>query len=48
MQGIFKKSKVVVSRDERFKGKSYCIQDGSREWTTVIDCVSVGGRYLSP
>jgi hypothetical protein len=48
MQGIFEKSKVVVSRDERFKGKSYCIQDGSREWTTVIDCVSVGGRYLSP
>jgi hypothetical protein len=48
MQGIFEKSKVVISRDKRFKGKSFCIQDGSREWTTVIDCVSIGGKYLSP
>lgn len=48
MQGIFEKSKVIISRDERFQGKSFCIQDGSREWTTVIDCVSIGGRYLSP
>jgi hypothetical protein len=33
-----------VPRDEHFKGKSFVTQDGNREWTAVIDCVSMDDR----
>jgi hypothetical protein len=48
MQGVIAKERVIISRDEHFKGKSFVTQDGNREWTTVIDCVSMDGRKTSP
>jgi hypothetical protein len=48
MQGVIAKERVIVSRDQHFKGKSFITQDGSREWTTIIDCVSMDGRKTSP
>jgi hypothetical protein len=48
MQGVIAKQKVVVSRDEHFKGKSYATQCGNREWTSLIECVSLDGCLLSP
>jgi DDE superfamily endonuclease len=48
MQGVIAKQKVVVSRNEHFKGKSFITQCGNREWTSLIKCVSTDGRVLSP
>jgi hypothetical protein len=48
MQGVIAKQKVIVSRDEHFKGKSFVTQDRSRKWTSLIECVSCTGRVLSP
>jgi hypothetical protein len=31
MQGVIAKAKVIITREEHFKGKSYCIQDGNCE-----------------
>ncbi|KAH9210828.1 hypothetical protein DL95DRAFT_259004, partial [Leptodontidium sp. 2 PMI_412] len=31
MQGVIAKQRVIVSRDEHFKGKTFATQDGSRE-----------------
>lgn len=48
MRGVIDKARVVVSRNERFKGKPFVIQDGGRDWTTVIECVSLTGKLLPP
>jgi 4-hydroxybenzoate polyprenyltransferase len=48
MQGVIGKQKVIVSREEKFRGKSYVTQCGNREWTSLIECVSMDGRILSP
>ena len=43
MQGVIRKQKVIVSREEKFRGKSYVTQCGNREWTSLIECVSMDG-----
>jgi hypothetical protein len=48
MRGVIDKARVIVSRNEHFKGKSYVIQDRGREWVTVIDCISMEGKLLPP
>jgi hypothetical protein len=48
MQGVIAKAKVIITREEHFKGKSYCIQDGNREWTSVIECMSTDGYKMAP
>src|SRR5450432_953245 len=44
MMGVIKKVKVLVSKYEK---KNYMTQDGSREWVTLIECVSLGGKVLN-
>jgi hypothetical protein len=48
IQGVIRKQKVIVLREEKFRGKSYVTQYGNREWTSLIKCVSIDGRILSP
>ena len=48
LQGVIAKQRVIVSQDKAFKGKSFTAQCGNREWTTVIDCVSMDGKKTSP
>jgi hypothetical protein len=48
MQGVIAKQKVIISREEKFRGKSYVTQCGNREWTSLIECVSMDGCVLSP
>jgi hypothetical protein len=44
LMGVIKNVKVIVSRHKK---KSYYItQDGSREWITLIECISTNGRVL--
>ena len=45
MMGMIGKSKVIVSRFEKQKVQ---IQDESREWSTLIECISMCGRLLPP
>jgi hypothetical protein len=45
MLGVIGKLRVIVSRAER---KPYMTQCGNREWVSLIECVSVSGRVLSP
>jgi hypothetical protein len=45
MMGSVGKIKVVVSRDEL---QNYIVQDGSREWVSLIECISTSGRLLPP
>ena len=45
MQGVVGKLKVMISK---YKRKAYMTQCGNREWVSLIECVSVGGRVLSP
>lgn len=46
MMGVIAKMKVIVSREKRFKGKPYVTQPGNRDWTSLIECVSMDGRLL--
>lgn len=45
MMGKFGKQRVIVSKSEK---KPKTVQDGSREWTTFIERVSLTGRLLGP
>ena len=45
MQGVVGKFKVMISKYEK---KAYMTQCGNREWVSLIECVSVDGRILSP
>ena len=45
MQGVIGKFKVMISK---YKKKAYMTQCGNREWVSLIECVSVDGRILSP
>jgi cell division septum initiation protein DivIVA len=44
MMGVIGEEKVVISATEKGT-KSYITQDGSREWSTLISCISGDGRY---
>jgi DDE superfamily endonuclease len=46
MAGQIGEEKVIVTADTRFAQKSFVTQDGSREWVTIISCISLDGRYL--
>ena len=45
MQGVIGKSKVMINKYEK---KAHMTQCGSREWVSLIECVSVDGRILPP
>jgi hypothetical protein len=45
MMGVLAKLRVVVSRKNK---KPYMTQHGSREWVSLIECISSDGRVLSP
>ncbi|KAH8922540.1 hypothetical protein BT69DRAFT_1263324 [Atractiella rhizophila] len=47
MIGVAQKEHVVVRR-RREVGDIQYVQDGNREWITVIECVSVEGQSSSP
>ena len=34
--GLIGKARVIISREER---KGYIIQDGSREWVSILECI---------
>ncbi|PQE12258.1 pogo transposable element protein [Rutstroemia sp. NJR-2017a BVV2] len=44
MMGVIGEEKVIISATEKGT-KSYITQDGSREWSTLISCISGDGRY---
>jgi hypothetical protein len=46
MMGVIGEEKVIVNALEK-GNKSYIIQDGSREWATLLSCISGDGRYSS-
>jgi hypothetical protein len=45
MMGVIAKLRVVVSRKNK---KPYMTQQGKREWVSLIECISLDGRVLSP
>ena len=45
LQGIIPKLKVMIGRHEK---KAYMTQPGNREWVSLIECVSMDGRRLTP
>jgi hypothetical protein len=45
MVGVLAKLKVVCSRSNK---KPYITQLGNREWVSLIECISLDGRVLSP
>jgi hypothetical protein len=46
MAGQIREEKVIVTANTRFAQKSFVTQDRSREWVTIISCISLDGRYL--
>jgi hypothetical protein len=44
LMGVIKNIKVIVSGHK--KKSYYMTQDGSREWITLIECISTNGRVL--
>jgi hypothetical protein len=44
MMGVIGKLRVIVSKHEK---KPKMTQDGSREWVTMVECVSLLGQVLS-
>ena len=45
MISIISKCKVIVSQDKR---KQYITQYSSREWVSLIECISTAGQLLPP
>ena len=45
MMGVIGKCKVIVSQHKR---KQYITQCGSREWVSLIECISTTSRLLPP
>jgi len=45
LQGVIGKLKVLLSKHQHKKHMTHC---GNREWTTLIECVSLNGRKLRP
>ena len=43
MQGVVAKLKLMVSAKER---KKYMTQDGNLEWVSLLECISMTGRFL--
>jgi hypothetical protein len=49
MLGVVGRSKKIFSRTLYKKGKRRStIQDGSREWITLLACICTDGSYLEP
>jgi len=46
MMGIIGENRVIVTKDERWRPKSYVTQCGSREWVSLIAYCSADGRKL--
>jgi hypothetical protein len=44
MMGVLAKLKVICSR--KYK-KTRTTQQGKREWVSLIECISLDGRFLS-
>ena len=45
LQGFIPKLKVMINKNEK---KAYVTQPGNREWVSLIECISMDGRRLSP
>jgi hypothetical protein len=45
LMGVIKKVKVLISKHEK---KNYMIYDGSREWVTLIECISLSRKVINP
>lgn len=43
--GLIRKARVIISREER---KGYIIQDGSREWVSLLERIFMDGIMLEP
>jgi hypothetical protein len=43
--GLLGKTKVVISRHEKNTSMTQC---GNREWVSLIECISIDGRALTP
>jgi len=45
LMGILHKARVIISKHDMQK---YITQPGSREFTTIIECISINGRVIKP
>jgi hypothetical protein len=43
--GVIGKVKVILSKYEK---QGFLTQDGSREWVTLLECISMEGRRVPP
>ena len=45
LQGFIEKLKVMIGKYEK---KAHVTQPGNREWVSLIECISMDGRLLTP